>query len=92
MLLTLPFIFPLMTSYGFDPVWLGVLITVMIEIGMITPPVGVNLYVLAAITRNELTLPEIAISTIPFWILMLGGTVLLVLFPEIALFLPSLMD
>jgi tripartite ATP-independent transporter DctM subunit len=92
MLLTLPFIFPLMTSYGFDPVWLGVFITVMIEIGMITPPVGVNLYVLAAITRNELTLPEIAISTIPFWILMLGGTVLLVLFPEIALFLPSLMD
>jgi len=92
MLLTLPFIFPLMTSYGFDPVWLGVFITVMIEIGMITPPVGVNLYVLAAITRNELALPEIAISTIPFWILMLVGTALLVLFPEIALFLPSLMD
>lgn len=92
MLLTLPFIFPLMTSYGFDPVWLGVFITVMIEIGMITPPVGVNLYVLAAITHNELTLAEIAIATVPFWILMLGGTVLLVLFPEIALFLPSLMD
>src|SRR5690606_29347484 len=53
MLMTLPFVYPIMVGLQFDPVWLGIIITIMIEIGMITPPVGVNLYVLVAITRQD---------------------------------------
>ena len=91
MLMTLPFIFPLLVhDYGFDAVWLGVFITIMIEIGMITPPVGINLFVLAAITRQEVPFGQIARAAIPYWLLMILATGLLVAFPTIALWLPSL--
>lgn len=89
MLMTLPFIFPIFIGFGFDPVWLGIFVTIMIEIGMITPPVGVNLYILSAIVGQEVPLGDIAIATIPYWILLLVGTFILILFPEIALFLPD---
>ena len=91
LLMTVPIMFPVMVGFGFDPVWLGVVITVCIEIGMLTPPVGVNLYVLTGITRGEVSLAEAARAALPFWFVMLGGIVVLTLLPEIALFLPSLM-
>ena len=91
LLMTVPIVFPVMVGFGFDPVWLGVVITVCIEIGMLTPPVGVNLYVLTGITRGEVSLAEAAWAALPFWFVMLGGIVVLTLLPEIALFLPSLM-
>lgn len=91
MLMTLPFVFPMLTSYGFDPVWLGVFITIMVEIGMITPPVGMNIFVLAAITHNDVAAADIAKAAIPYWLLLLVGTALLTAFPSIALFLPQLM-
>lgn len=91
MLMTLPFVFPMLTSYGFDPVWLGVFITIMVEIGMITPPVGMNIFVLAAITHNDVAASDIAKAAIPYWLLLLVGTALLTAFPSIALFLPQLM-
>ena len=90
MVMTLPFIFPLLVGFGFDPVWLGVFITIMIEIGMITPPVGVNLYVLLAVTRGEVELGDIAKQTVPYWILLLVGTFIITVFPQVALFLPNL--
>jgi len=91
MLMTLPFVFPLMVhDYGFDAVWLGVFITIMIEIGMITPPVGMNLFVLSAITRQEVSFGKIAAAAIPYWIMMVVGTLLLAAFPVIALWLPRL--
>jgi C4-dicarboxylate transporter DctM subunit len=89
MIMTLPIVFPLMTSLGFDPVWLGVVITIMIEIGMLTPPVGMNLFVLTGITRGEVTLGEAARATAPFWIMMLVGTAILTVFPSIATWLPT---
>jgi C4-dicarboxylate transporter, DctM subunit len=92
LLMTIPLAFPVMTGLGFDPVWLGVIITMLIEIGMITPPVGINLYVLVAITDGDVSLGEAAKATVPYWILLLFGVVVLTVFPEIALFLPSLMD
>ena len=91
LLMTVPIVFPVMVGFGFDPVWLGVVITVCIEIAMLTPPVGVNLYVLTGITRGEVSLAEAARAALPFWFVMLGGIVVLTLLPEIALFLPSLM-
>jgi TRAP-type C4-dicarboxylate transport system permease large subunit len=51
MIMTLPFVFPVMTAAGFDPVWLGVVVTIMVEVGMITPPVGMNLFVIAGSCR-----------------------------------------
>jgi C4-dicarboxylate transporter DctM subunit len=89
MIMTLPIVFPLMTSLGFDPVWLGVVITIMIEIGMLTPPVGMNLFVLTGITRGEVPLGEAARAAAPFWVAMLVGTAILTVFPSIATWLPT---
>lgn len=90
MLMTLPFIFPIMLEFGFDPVWIGVFVTIMIEIGMITPPVGVNLYVLSAITRQRIPLADIARAAFPYWVTLLIGTALIIAFPQIALWLPQM--
>ncbi len=90
MIMTLPIVFPLLTGLGFDPIWIGVIITIMIEIGQVTPPVGLNLSVLAALTENEINLGRVAIATIPYWLLLLLAVVILTLFPDIALFLPDL--
>jgi C4-dicarboxylate transporter, DctM subunit len=90
MIMTLPIVFPLLTGYGFDPIWIGVIITVMIEIGQVTPPVGLNLSVLAALTNNEVSLGRAAVATIPYWNILLLSVVILTLFPQVALFLPEL--
>jgi len=89
MLMTLPIVFPVMTSLGFDPVWLGVIITILVELCMVTPPVGINLFVLVAITKGEVSLNQAARYTVPFWILLLLGILILTLFPQIALVLPD---
>ncbi len=89
MIMTLPLVFPLMTGLGFDPVWLGVIITMLIEIGAITPPVGVNLYVLLAISRGEVSLPAAARATVPYWAMLVLAILILTIFPGIALYLPG---
>ncbi|RKF12681.1 TRAP transporter large permease subunit [Roseovarius spongiae] len=90
MLMTLPIVFPVMTGVGFDPVWLGVVVTILIEVGMLTPPVGMNLYILSGITGNRVTLMQAAHASFPYWLLLLLGVVILTIFPAIALFLPNL--
>lgn len=90
MVMTLPIVFPLLTGLGFDPVWLGVVVTIMIEIALITPPVGLNLYVLTAITNGEVNIGDAARASVRFWVVMLIGTLILTIFPSIALFLPNL--
>ena len=89
MIMTLPILVPLMVGLGYDPIWLGVIITIMIEIGQVTPPVGLNLSVLVSVTKEKVTLGEAAIATIPYWLILLFGVVLLTAVPQIALFLPS---
>ena len=89
MIMTLPIVVPLMVGLGYDAVWLGVIITIMIEIGQVTPPVGLNLSVLVSVTREQVSLGEAAIATIPYWLILLAGIVLLTAFPGIALYLPS---
>jgi len=90
MLTTVPFIYPVMVAAGFDPVWIGVFVTIMIEIGMLTPPVGVNLFVVLAITRGKVTLGPLSSECLPYWAMLLVGTILMTAFPQIALFLPGL--
>lgn len=89
MILTLPFLFPVVVGMGFDPVWFGVYVTIMIEVGLITPPVGLNLYFLSAIAGKQVPMSTIAKSALPYWFLLLLATVLIVTFPQIALFIPQ---
>ncbi|WP_421858535.1 TRAP transporter large permease [Oricola sp.] len=90
MIMTLPIVVPLMTGLGYDAVWLGVIITIMIEIGQVTPPVGLNLSVLVSVTKEEVRLGEAARATMPYWLLLLFGVAILTAFPGIALTLPGL--
>ncbi|MDA4844169.1 TRAP transporter large permease [Hoeflea poritis] len=91
MIMTLPVTFPLLTGLGFDPIWIGVLITIVIEIGQVTPPVGLNLSVITALTNGEVSLGRVAIATVPYWVIHLFAIVVLTLFPALALFLPDLL-
>ncbi|MBE9637450.1 TRAP transporter large permease [Salipiger mangrovisoli] len=91
MIMTLPVVFPLLTGLGYDPIWVGVLITIVIEIGQVTPPVGLNLSVLSSLTKNEISLGRVATATVPYWLIHLFALVVLTIFPVIALYLPNLL-
>jgi len=89
MVMTLPIVFPVLMQLGFDPIWLGVIITIMIEASQLTPPVGLNLSILTAVTGGEIGLGRAAVASIPYWGILFLAIVLLVLFPAIATFLPG---
>ncbi len=91
MVMTLPIVFPLMTQLGFDAIWLGVIITILIEIGQLTPPVGLNLSVLTVITDNEVPLGRAAVAATPYWMVLLLAVGILTLFPAIATLLPKML-
>ena len=90
LLLTVPFIAPMLMNQGFDPIWLGVMVTILIEIGMITPPVGPNLFILSTISNNRVSVGEAARETLPYWLLLLGGIAFFTMFPGIVTWLPDL--
>lgn len=85
LLMTLPITFPMITSLGFDPIWFGIIVTLLIEIGMITPPVGLNLFVLSSISKNEVDLTAAAKASLPYWLILLGAVGVFTLFPNIIL-------
>ena len=87
LVLTLPVVFPLATSLGFDAVWLGIVLVIMAEIGLITPPVGMNLFVLQGISQGTVGMRTIALGAAPFLGAMLVVIALLCVFPDIALWL-----
>jgi tripartite ATP-independent transporter DctM subunit len=84
---TIPVIFPLVVALGIDPVWFGIFLVVMCEIALITPPVGMNLYVVQGI-RREGSIAEVIYGTLPFLLMMFVLTALLIYFPDLALWLP----
>lgn len=88
MVVTIPIIVPLVVAQGYDPIWFGILMIVLIEMALITPPVGLNLYVVQA-ARKSGTLSEVMLGTIPYVITMLAMAMALIAFPQIALFLPE---
>jgi TRAP-type C4-dicarboxylate transport system permease large subunit len=90
MLLTIPIFFPLIVGLGFHPVWFGVLVVKMCEVALITPPVGLNVYVMAGVAR-DVPMEEIFLGILPFLAMDITVLGLLVAFPSISLFLPSLM-
>ncbi len=89
MVMTLPIVFPLLTGLGFDPIWVGVMITILIEIGQVTPPVGLNLSVLTALTKGEISLGRTAIATIPYWGILLLAIGIITFVPSVVLILPN---
>ncbi|MBN2059530.1 MAG: TRAP transporter large permease [Deltaproteobacteria bacterium] len=89
MLLTLPILSPIILNLGFDPIWFGIIMTKMMEIGMIAPPVGINVFVIAGM--SDIPMWTIYKGAIPFLIADLIQVVLLVAFPQIILFLPNMM-
>jgi tripartite ATP-independent transporter DctM subunit len=88
MIIMLPFILPMVQAAGFDLVWFGVFMTVLLEAGLLTPPVGLNLFVIQGVTGASLG--QVARGSVPFLLILLGAGVLLVLFPGLALWLPRL--
>ena len=89
MIVTIPFVTPLVAQLGFDLVWFGILLIVLIEMALITPPVGLNLYVVQGV-RGRGSLTDVMVGAIPFAFMMLVMVALLIAFPQIALFLPQL--
>jgi TRAP-type C4-dicarboxylate transport system permease large subunit len=87
---TVPVVFPVVVAAGIDPVWFGVFMVLMCEISLISPPVGMTLYVIQAV-RREGTIAEVFIGTIPFFAAMVVMTVLMIAFPEMALWLPRML-
>jgi C4-dicarboxylate transporter DctM subunit len=89
-MLTIPIFYPVVTALGFDPIWFGVIIVVVTEMGVITPPVGINVYVVAGVAR-DIPLHVIFKGAMHLLMAQLVTAILLILFPQIALFLPGLM-
>ena len=87
-LMTAPILMPIVLQAGFDPYWFAVVLTINMEIGLITPPVGLNLYVIDGIAP-DVGLPKILLGALPYALLMVLGIVLLCIFPQIATWLPD---
>jgi C4-dicarboxylate transporter, DctM subunit len=87
-LMTAPILLPIIEGVGFDPIWFAVILTINMEIGLITPPVGLNLYVIKGISP-DISLPEILRGSLPFMICMVLAIVILCIFPGIATWLPN---
>ena len=87
-LMTAPILLPIVTKAGFDPYWFAVVFTINMEIGLITPPVGLNLYVINGIVP-DVPLATILNGALPFMVCMVVGIILLCLFPGIATWLPN---
>lgn len=87
-LMTTPILMPVITAAGFDPIWFGVILTINMELGLITPPVGLNLFVINGITP-DVRLPTILKGALPFMVAMVLAIVILCIFPELATWLPQ---
>ena len=89
MIATIPIVVPIIVGLGFDPIWFGILVIVLVEMALITPPVGLNLYVVqAARTRGNFS--DVMVGAFPYVVGMFIMIIALILFPQIALFLPGL--
>lgn len=89
MLLTVPLLYPSFLAVGFDPVWVGVIIVVFIELGALTPPMGLNLFAIQSIASDR-SLGDVAMASLPYTIMITGFAFLLYALPQIALWLPAL--
>ena len=89
MLLTLPTIYPTIQALRFDGIWFGVVTVVLMEAGMITPPIGLNVFTMSSLVP-DIPMSKIFSGVIPFFLGMMLCVLLLILFPQIALWLPQM--
>jgi TRAP-type C4-dicarboxylate transport system permease large subunit len=92
MVMTLPIMFPVMKESGFDPIWLGVVSVKLAEIGVLTPPVGLNVFVVRSSSPIPVTLGQVFAGVTPFIVLDFLSLGLYVIFPEMITWLPNLMS
>lgn len=93
MMLTLPILFPTVVGLGFDPIWFGVIMVIMMEMGQITPPIGINVFVIHGVAKKyNVKMATIYRGIIPFVLVEVLVIILLTVFPEITLWLPNSMD
>ena len=88
MVLTLPILYPIVVAAGFDPIWFGIVLVIMIELGGITPPVGLNMFVIQGLSGGR-PMSEIVWGSLPFGVLMLVVLVLISIFPGLVTWLPA---
>ncbi len=90
MVLTMPVVFPVVVALGFDPIWFGVIAVLMMEAGLITPPLGLNIFTVAGVAR-DVPVEDIFRGALPFLLSIFAIVILITIFPRVALLLPSLM-
>lgn len=88
LVITLPFVFPLVIALGYDPVWFGIVCVMVVELGLITPPMGMNLFVINGMAPH-VSIARIAVGTLPFLVSDMARLLLLILLPSLALWLPK---
>ncbi len=89
-MLTIPILYPVVTGLGYDPIWFGVIVVIVTQMGVISPPVGVNVYVVSGIER-DVPLEDIFRGALPFLFTLVLAAVILMVFPMISLWLPNLL-
>jgi tripartite ATP-independent transporter DctM subunit len=90
LVLTLPVVIPIVQALGYDLIWFGVLMVIVLEMGLISPPVGINVFVVKGLVP-DVPLAKVFEGILPFWLAMIVCLILLILFPQIALFIPNRM-
>jgi C4-dicarboxylate transporter DctM subunit len=89
-ILTVPIVFPVVTALGFDPIWFGIVIVMTVELGLIHPPVGMNVFVIKSVIK-DVNMSTIFVGVLPFVVTDLIRLVILILFPLLATWLPQRM-
>jgi len=88
-ILSIPIFFPIVTNMGFDPIWFGVLVVISVELALITPPMGINVFVIKGIAE-DVSLLEVFLGVLPFCLALLVLIALVIAFPSLATYLPEL--
>ncbi|WP_142850204.1 TRAP transporter large permease [Telmatospirillum sp. J64-1] len=91
LVLTVPIAVPMMAAVGVDPIWFGIFIVLMCEIALITPPVGMNLFVVQGVRRDGGSFADVIWGSLPYVFIMLGFTILLIIWPQIVMWLPDML-
>jgi len=90
-MLTLPIVFPTVVALGFDPIWFGVTMVIIMEMGQISPPVGINVFVIYGVAK-DVPMSKIYLGTLPFLLVEILIIIILIFFPDIAMMLPNAME
>jgi len=93
-MLTIPIFYPVLIDLGYDPIWFGIIIVLVTQIGVITPPVGINVYVVYGVAQSvvgKIKLESIFKGTVPFLFAIIAAIIIMTIFPQIIMILPQLM-